>query len=249
MKLVKQKNILTFGILLLFALIACNSSSNKSGNSDKSNDFGNHKVVVKDVIQASNYTYLEVNEDDKDYWMAVSKQDIDKGATLYYRDALPMSNFESKDLQRTFDLIYFVQDIGTEPILPKPAQNSSSDQNLSNMQTPQKPVLEKINVQIDHPGDVVKIGDLYADREKYEGKTIKVKGMVTKVNPQIMDRNWIHLQDGTMDGDNFDLTVTTNDDIQTGNVIVFEGTIALNKDFGMGYSYEVIMEGAKTVQE
>ena len=64
-----------------------------------------------------------------------------------------------------------------------------------------------------------------------------------------MGRNWVHLQDGTGDADNYDLTVTTNDDASVGDVATFEGTIALKKDFGSGYFYEVIMEQAKKKTE
>lgn len=44
----------------------------------------------------------------------------------------------------------------------------------------------------------------------------------------------------------FDLTITTNEKVNVGDVITFEGKISLNKDFGAGYSYKVIMEEAKT---
>jgi hypothetical protein len=63
----------------------------------------------------------------------------------------------------------------------------------------------------------------------------------------------IHIQDGTKGGENFDLTITTLDkaaidEVVTFEVVTFEGTIILNKDFGYGYSYEVIMEDAKLVK-
>jgi hypothetical protein len=60
-----------------------------------------------------------------------------------------------------------------------------------------------------------------------------------------MDRNWVHLQDGTSDSGSFDLTVTTEEEVNVGDVLTFEGKIKLDKDFGAGYSYEVIMEQAK----
>ena len=34
-----------------------------------------------------------------------------------------------------------------------------------------------------------------------------------------------------------------------GDIVIFEGTITLNKDFGGGYSYEVVMEKAKLLAE
>ena len=60
-----------------------------------------------------------------------------------------------------------------------------------------------------------------------------------------MGKNWFHLQDGSeVSGKKSDLTVTSADAIQMGEQAVFEGKIVLNKDFGAGYKYEIIMEDA-----
>ena len=75
-----------------------------------------------------------------------------------------------------------------------------------------------------------------------------MKGQVVKINDQVMDRNWVHIQDGTSEAGNFDLTVTTQDSVKMDEVITFEGTIHLKKDFGYGYFYELIMEDAKVVK-
>jgi hypothetical protein len=61
-----------------------------------------------------------------------------------------------------------------------------------------------------------------------------------------MKKNWAHIQDGTDFEGNYDLTITTADEIQVGDVVLFEGKISLKKDFGSGYFYEVIMEDAKS---
>ncbi|MFT5386387.1 MAG: hypothetical protein ACI81W_003800, partial [Saprospiraceae bacterium] len=67
-------------------------------------------------------------------------------------------------------------------------------------------------------------------------------GKCVKANPMIMDRNWLHIKDSSS-GD-LDITVTTTENIALGSVISLEGTIALDKDFGAGYRYDIIMEGA-----
>jgi len=60
-----------------------------------------------------------------------------------------------------------------------------------------------------------------------------------------MNKNWVHIQDGSSYDGLFDLTITTLDRANVGEVAVFEGVITLNKDFGAGYKYDVIMEDAK----
>jgi len=55
----------------------------------------------------------------------------------------------------------------------------------------------------------------------------------------------VHIQDGSKDGENFDLTITTQDSVKVGQIVVFEGKVILEKDFGAGYFYEVILEDAR----
>lgn len=196
-----------------------------------------HTAVVQEVIQATSYTYMKVKEADNEFWIAVTKRQIEPGATISFADALEMTNFPSKDLQRTFEKIYFVSRIVGD--------GSSESQQSMSMPLRMKPELEKKEISIEPAQGGVTISKLFANRDSYADKTVLVKGQVTKVNRAIMDRNWVHLQDGTSDSGNFDLTVTTKDDVKVGDVVTFEGKIALNKDFGAGYTYEVIMEEAK----
>jgi len=196
-----------------------------------------HTAVVQEVIQATSYTYLKVKEADRDFWIAIAKRQIAAGATISFAGGLEMKNFESKDLQRTFETIYFVDRIagGGAPA----AQQSMS------MPHGMKPELEKLEISVEPAEGGITIGELFANADSYADKTVLVRGQVTKVNRAIMERNWVHLQDGTGDSRGFDLTVTTAEQVNVGDVVTFEGKIALNKDFGSGYSYEIIMEQAK----
>ena len=116
------------------------------------------------------------------------------------------------------------------------------------MTTPQKPVIEKEDIKIDSAPEGITIAQLFSNLGYYSGRTIKIKGKATKINTGIMKHNWVHIQDGTSSGNDFDLTITTNDKANVGDVLTFEGKISLNKDFGYGYSYKVIMEDAKIVK-
>jgi hypothetical protein len=198
---------------------------------------GMHTVTVQEVIQATSYTYLKVKEADSEFWMALTKRQIEAGAKISFAGGLEMKNFESKDLQRTFETIYFVDRIvsGAAPAV----QQSMS------MPRPMKPELEKKEISIEPAAGGITIGELFANRDSYADKTVLIKGQVMKVNRAIMEKNWVHLQDGTGDSGGFDLTVTTAEQVSVGDVVTFEGKITLNKDFGAGYSYEVIMEQAK----
>ncbi|MBK9223267.1 MAG: hypothetical protein IPO78_04160 [Saprospiraceae bacterium] len=233
---------------ITFSLLACDSkpkviqkvSSENSGSlskSPESNEGETHKVTIEEVLQAKRYTYLKVKEGEEPYWIAIAKMEIDKNATYYYSGGLKMRNFQSTDFDRVFEEVTLVSKIGKTADL---STGSALDQAFSKVQKDEQTTLEIKNVKPEKGS--IAIADLFKNKEKYEGKTILVKGQCVKINPQIMGRNWIHLKDGS--GGTFDLTVTTQEHIELGSVVLFEGKIALNKDFGAGYFFNIIMEEA-----
>lgn len=203
---------------------------------------GTHKVVVEEVLQVTQYTYMKVKEAGQEFWIAVPKIPVEKGATLYFTNGMEMKNFKSTDLNRTFESVLFVQDISTTPASAPGASPHGDAGAMSNQ--PQKPTIEKESISVAKAKGGVSISELYAGLAKFSAKTVKVSGKVTKVNNGIMGKNWVHIQDGTDYSGNFDLTVTTMASVEIGNTVVFEGKIALNKDFGYGYSYKVLLEDA-----
>ena len=198
-----------------------------------------HTAVVQEVLQATAYTYLNVRENETDSWIAVTKREMQPGQTISFAGGLEMKDFESKDLQRTFETVYFVDRIAGDEPSPAAGQESLA------MPHQTKPAIDKKEISIEPAEGGITIGELFSNRDSYAGKTVLIKGQVTKINRAIMGRNWIHLQDGTSGSGAFDLTITTQDEATVGDIATFEGTIALNKDFGSGYSYEVLMEEAK----
>jgi DNA/RNA endonuclease YhcR with UshA esterase domain len=90
------------------------------------------------------------------------------------------------------------------------------------------------------------IADLYKQKDTLNGKQVTLKGEVVKVNNRIMQRNFIHLQDGTgtaADGTN-DVTITSQDTANVGDQITVTGTLILDHDFGAGYKYPLLVEKA-----
>ena len=106
---------------------------------------------------------------------------------------------------------------------------------------------EKMNVTVEPCAGCITIAKLLENKKTYSGKVIKVKGKVTKYNPSIMGKNWVHIQDGSEFQGGFDLIITTDALVAVGETVTFEGKIALDKDFGYGYLYSILMEEAKVV--
>jgi hypothetical protein len=135
-------------------------------------------------------------------------------------------------------VILFVEDVrkelsNTESKQPHPIPTTAREEKVS---------IPKLK-------DGKSIGEIFGEMNKLNGKTVKVRGKVMKYNPGIMGTNWIHIQDGTAFQDDFDLLVTSDTQVQLGQVITAEGKIVTNKDFGSGYAYKVLIEEAKVKVE
>ena len=193
---------------------------------------------VTEVIQANNYTYLKVKENRAERWVAVSKREIKVGDVFYYDKALQMNNFTSKDLGRTFDEIYFVSQISETPIGHKTIGGGMSahsgkveTQKLSSI------TLEKSKGEIT-------LANIFEKRDEFAAEEFEIRGLVVKINKQVMGKNWIHIQDGTDFNGQFDLTITSQDLPEMNDEVTFKGKLSVNKDFGSGYRYDVILEDA-----
>ena len=90
------------------------------------------------------------------------------------------------------------------------------------------------------------VGELYAERAALEGQQVTVTGEVVKVNTGVMQRNFIHLQDGSGDAlhETNNLVITTQDSAAIGDKVKVTGTVIVDHDFGFGYFYPVLVEQA-----
>lgn len=223
--------------LIFTAVVFAMCGGNKGGQAVQS-DLSANKFEVIEVVQTNQYTYLQVLEGSEIRWVAVTRQDIAKGETFYYDSALPMNNFHSKELDRTFDVIFFVNSISKSApggaIMPGSISGHSGNTGAE----------IHTDIHIEKKEGELTIARIFENPEEYSGKEIEIRGVVVKINEGIMGTNWIHIQDGTTGNGKFDLTITCDDIPQLNKEATFKGIITLNKDFGSGYFYDVIMEHA-----
>jgi len=94
------------------------------------------------------------------------------------------------------------------------------------------------------------IAEVFAEKDQLAGQPVVFRGKIVKTNPNIMGKNWLHVRDGSGAEGTNDLTVTTAGTApNVGDTVVVKGTVALNKDFGMGYQYDIIVEDAEITVE
>jgi len=93
------------------------------------------------------------------------------------------------------------------------------------------------------------VADIFAKRTDLAGKSVTVRGKVVKAMQGVMGTNWYHIEDGTGDAGTNDLAVTSDSIAKIGDTVLVVGTLASDKDLGMGYHYDAIVEKAKLTVE
>ena len=226
--------------------------------------------TVIETMNSAGYTYLQVDTGQAKNWIAIPETKLSKGDKVTYSPGMEMVNFHSKSLDRTFPSIVFSPGLttteakgGTAPAT-EPAAADTFAAAIAKEQQPGSPATTEaaMNASGGSSGAVAPfaeakvdkatgenaytVAEIFAKAKELDGKTVKIKGKVVKFSPSIMGRNWIHLQDGSGDPlqNTHDLVATSSASPADGEIIVVEGKLAANKDFGAGYSYVAIIEEA-----
>ena len=134
------------------------------------------------------------------------------------------------------------------PLQLEPDENTVNSKSVNEQFHAAKVDIEKKDVKPEPCQGCITISGLIGNKESYSGKVVRMRGTVTKVNPEIMGKNWIHIQDGTEANGVFDLTITSSGMAEVGETVTFEGKILLNQDFGFGYNYDILMSDAKQIK-
>jgi hypothetical protein len=222
------------------------------------------KGKIVERLDAEPYSYLRLKTDQGETWAAVPKTDKNAGDEVVVTNAMAMPDFESKTLKRKFELVYFGtlagQDAGGAPMGggamggmpggmpggmggPGGAPNMAA-QHAAAAAGPAD--VGSVKVPKASGADARTIAEVFAQRATLKEKPVTIRGKVVKYNEQIMGRNWLHIRDGSgTAGKDNDLTVTTAEKAAVGDVVVVKGVVRIDKDFGAGYSYPVIVEDAK----
>lgn len=194
---------------------------------------------VAETMNAATYTYVLVDTGAKKAWAAAPQFAVKVGDTVSIADAMPMTNYRSQTLNRTFDVVYFsgnVQVNGKSAVTtPAPAATAA----------PATPNLTGI-ARADGGQTVAEI---LTGKAKFAGKTITVRARVVKFNAQILGKNWLHLRDGSGAEGTNDLTVTTTATVKVGDLVLVTGKLSADRDFGSGYKYPLIVEDATVVAQ
>jgi hypothetical protein len=194
---------------------------------------------VLETMDSGGYTYLKLRTGSGDVWAAVQQTKVKVGSTVTIAPQMALDNFESKTLKRKFDHIIFGV-AGGQPSAAAPMASAAQ-----HMSAPAE--TGAVSVAKAEGANGRSVAELWAQKDKLKDAPVAVRGKVVKFLPGIMGKNWLHLRDGSGSrekGDD-DITVTTSETAAVGDVILVSGVVRIDKDFGAGYRYPVIVEEAK----
>ena len=200
------------------------------------------KGKVLETMNSGGYTYVHLDTGSEKIWAAGPEAQISVGQTITMDKGMAMPKFHAKSLDRTFEVIYFVGSIqGPDSGMPAGEAEQTGGGHS---------VVEQADVKdVAKPAGGYSIEEIYAQAASLSGKPVKVAGQVVKFTANIMGTNWVHIQDGSGSGPTADLTVTTSAVVAAGDMVTVEGNLTVNKDFGAGYKYDAIIEGATVTKE
>jgi hypothetical protein len=209
---------------------------------------------VLEVLNASNYTYLRVDTGREKLWLAAPQIKIKSGERVSFAGGLPMKNFQSKSLGRTFETVYFVDQVardGDKSAAPRMSQADTKNlpQGHPSISSSNDAAAKMDFSRITKASGGKTVAEIYAEKSQLSGKKTAIRGKVVKYNGGIMGKNWIHLKDGTGSEGSNDLAVTTKAEAKVGDTVLVRGNVVTDKDYGYGYKYPVIIEDAEVTVE
>ncbi|MGB5510770.1 MAG: hypothetical protein WBM87_03580 [Woeseiaceae bacterium] len=207
--------------------------------------------TVLETMDAAGYTYVLLDTAAGQRWVAAQRTPVAVGDIVQTDQGMAMQKFTSPSLNRDFEVIYFsgaLQNLSTttlpagHPATALPPDHPTTTVAAGTM------IADTAVAAIEEDKDIAWV---YANKDSLAGEPVSLRGKVVKYNANILGTNWLHLQDGSgsaTEGSN-DLLVTSAAAAAVGDTVVVTGNIVLNKDFGAGYSYAVLMEDASLTLE
>ena len=242
-------------LLLILGLYACDQTVETPAQTVVENTQANTGVVLE-TISVESYTYSRLDMGGNEIWIASTPIQASVGDTVRFSGDMLMKDFHSKELDRTFSEVLFVNaaqpvaggasnTVAAHTVAPQ-VNDPHQGMNIQPKTNTGSASDEPISVQALEGG--MTIASIFEEYEQLEGQEVSLRAKVTKFSPNILGSNWITLQDGTGTAPDNSLVVTTSETVEIGVELIVKGRVKSNVDIGAGYSYKVLLEEASFIQ-
>ena len=167
------------------------------------------------------------------------------GDTVTIVNPMVIDGFQSPTLKRKFDHILFGTLAGKGP---PPAATGNPHAGMPGMGGTGAELAAGPAVPRATGANAHTVAEVLAGRATLKDKPVTLRGRVTKYNGAILGKNWLHVEDGSVKAAGDPTVVVTTAaaaaPVAVGDVVVVQGVVRTDKDFGAGYSYPVMIEDA-----
>lgn len=266
----------TLGTLVIIALVGCNSQdksppaakpAERAAMPSSGTTAQAISGTVAEVIDVATYTYVRLTTGAGEMWAAIPTTKVAVGEKVTLVNPQAMQNFTSKTLNRTFDVIQFASGLEGRGAAAPAAEGALPEGHPAVGEGGGTPAMQGFGLKAGaKPGeaaaaidpkvekatgaDAKTVAELFAQKTALKDKAVTVRGKVVKVTTGVLGKNWLHLRDGSgaeASKDN-DIIVTSAATAAIGDTVTVKGPVHLDRDFGAGYAYSVIIEDASVTK-
>ncbi len=205
-------------------------------------------ATVIEVMDVSNYTYLQVEAEGEKNWIAAQTIKVSPGDKVEYMGGSEMVDFYSKSLDRTFASILFVSRI--RPLNADGTPVETEAQQAMPNDDAHRGIGSKSSAKTPAPGEIKALKDgetvasIFAGRDQLKDTQVALRARVMKISMNISGKNWVTLRDGTGAPPADKLMVTTSEVAGVGELVTVRGVLHTDVDLGAGYHYAALLEEA-----
>lgn len=260
-----MKNVITLVLAGLFALTiaGCQNETPQQETAQSAKPQATQPAAagktgtVVETMNSGGYTYIQFDSGNEKLWAAAPEFAVKVGDPVIVPEGMPMQNHTSKTLNRTFELIYFVDSVMVGGVqggaatgtLPDGHPDMAAQQTEENHSRPEVGASDLDMSGLKKPAGGKTVAEIFTEKDALSGQAVTIRAKVAKFSPEIMGTNWLHLQDGSGGAGTNDLTITSASTANVGDTVLVKGVVTTNKDFGFGYKYDVIIEKAEVTVE
>lgn len=189
---------------------------------------------IRESKTSGGYLYLKVHNEGRDFWVVTSPEyaSLPVDTWIRFKEEVASPKFESKSLNQTLEDVIFTTELEF-------MRDLKADEHSEY-------ITEVVEVSPYAKAGSKSLKEIFTNREKLKDKKVTTRAKVVKVSKNIQGRNWIHLQDGTAVEDLPLRIVTTSDKVvNVGDIVEATGVVRVDKEFGTGYVYKIIIENTE----
>ena len=261
-------------ITVTTTLFSFNSKSiNEIKSSEKTSDVIAGKVLEK-IDAGDNIIINLFDEIDSIFVLApknLQSNQIEKGDRLVISNLSFKKNYVVKFLSRNFKHLITAKSVinmkdliiennsteakhvhtADEPPHTEATSTISNPHKTSSTNPHQSSTNTSMDINVNKLSNGYTVEELYKNVDKLVDKVVKIRAKIVKYSPNILNSNWLHIQDGTGNSsdETNDLVVVTKEVFKLGDTVILKGKLAKDHDLGMGYLYKVIILDAVKIDK